>query len=127
MAGQRSKKLSEAQRASIGAQVRRARKSRINEETGRAWNSQHLADVAGVAQGTVLSIENGEPVRPGNLRAVLDALDLAVPPPGKSEPEQDRAIALAQDLVKKWLLALPEDQRDAAVGELTRFCLLTER
>jgi len=109
--------MSEIQVASTGAQVRRARKA-------RGWTTQQLADEAGVAQGTVTRIENGRPTRPGNLKAVLDALDLE--PAHLSRQEPDEAVSLALDLVSKWLMAMPEAERNHAVHDLTRWIVLTE-
>ena len=109
--------MSEIQVASTGAQVRRARKS-------RGWTTQELADQAGVAQGTVTRIENGRPTRPGNLKAVLDALGLE--PAHLSQSEPDEAVSLALDLVSKWLMAMPEAERSHAVHDLTRWIVLTD-
>jgi transcriptional regulator with XRE-family HTH domain len=103
----------------IATQVRRARKS-------NDWTGEQLASRAGVAGGTIVRIENGRPVRPGNLRAVLDALgmtDLLEPP-----EEMDNGVQLALDLVQKWLTAIEDPaERDRAVQELTRFVVLRDR
>lgn len=109
--------MSDLQVASTGAQVRRARKA-------RGWTTQQLADEAGVAQGTVTRIENGRPTRPGNLKAVLDALNLE--PAHLAPIEPDEAVTLALDLVSKWLMAMPEGERNHAVHDLTRWIVLTE-
>ena len=109
--------MDEHQASSLGSQVRRARKS--NE-----WTQAELADEAGVAPGTVNSIENARKVRPGNLRAVLDAL--GIPPISDTPHTVDAGIQLALDLVQKWLEALPDADRDAAIQELTRFTVLGE-
>lgn len=98
----------------IATRVRRMR--RMQE-----WTQTELAKHAGVAPGTVNSIENGRPVRPGNLRAVLDALNLSMP----SEPEDD-VIQLAVDMVHQWMAALDEADRAPAIQALTRFTVLGE-
>ncbi len=103
------------QAAQIGAQVRRARRA-------RDWNGTELADAAGVAPGTVVRIENGRPVRPGNLRAVLDALK--IPPLALTHREVDENVKLALDIVEKSLMALPSDERDAATRALIRYMTL---
>lgn len=108
--------MNEEQAGQVAALVRRARRS-------RQWTGDELAAAAGVAPGTVVRIENGRPVRPGNLRAVLDALDIAAPPTGDSRPVDSR-IQLALDITRKYLEAVPEEQLDAAVMELTRFLVL---
>jgi transcriptional regulator with XRE-family HTH domain len=105
---------SEQQKASIGAQVRRARKA-------RGWTTLQLAHEAGVAQGTVLSVENGRNVRPGNLKAVMDALDVIAT---NDDTTPDESVKLALDLVKKWLLAMEPAERSHAVNDLVRFTML---
>ena len=108
--------MDEQQQASVGAQVRRARKA-------SGLTVKGLAEKAGVADGTITRIETGQKVRPGNLRAVLDALD--IPPVSETARATPDNVQLAMDLVKKWLMALPEDQRDHAVQELTRWIVIT--
>lgn len=103
------------QAAQIGAQVRRARRA-------HDWTGNQLADEAGVAPGTVVRIENGRPVRPGNLRAVLDALK--IPPLAQTHREVDENVKLALDIVEKSLMALPDDQRDEATRALIRYMTL---
>ena len=108
--------MSEQQMASIAGQVRRSRKA-------MGLTVKGLAEKAGVADGTITRIETGQKVRPGNLRAVLDALDI-VPTATVGAPTPDN-VQLAMDLVKKWLLAMPEGERDHAVQELTRWIVIT--
>jgi transcriptional regulator with XRE-family HTH domain len=82
-----------------------------------------LAEKAGVADGTITRLETGQKVRPGNLRAVLDALDIA---PTASRPSDlPGNVQLAKDLVEKWMMALPEGERDHALQELTRWIVIT--
>lgn len=103
--------------ARVGAQVRRARKA-------NDWTGEQLAEAAGVAGGTIVRIENGRPVRPGNLRAVLDALN--IPPLDEAAGSGDDNIQLALDIVKKTLEAIPADRRDQAVRDLIRFMTLRD-
>lgn len=70
--------VDEQQRARVGAQVRQARKA-------VGLTQLQLAERAGVAGNTVIRVEAGEKVRPGNLRAVLDALGI---PPLSQVPER---------------------------------------
>lgn len=98
--------------AEIGAQVRRARKA-------RGWTGAQLADAAGVAGGTIVRIENGREVRPGNLRAVLDALELVTQPQAPADADEDARFAV--ELVGKWIEALDPEDRAAAIRDLTRF------
>lgn len=105
--------LTDSQRAQAATLVRRARKA-------HGWTTQELADEAGVAGGTVNSVENAKKVRPGNLRAVLDALDLPAITQGDTDSDQ---MELALDLVRRWIAALPDDEVDPAVRDLTRFVM----
>jgi transcriptional regulator with XRE-family HTH domain len=98
----------------IASRVRRMRRA-------QDWTQVELAQHAGVAPGTVNSIENGRPVRPGNLRAVLDALHIPMP----SAPEGN-GTRLAMDMVQQWLTAMPETDRPEAIQALTRFTVLGE-
>ena len=107
--------MDEQQASSLGSQVRRARKA-------REWTQSDLAREAGVAPGTVVSIENAKKVRPGNLRAVLDAL--GIPPISDSPHELDDDVKLALEIVQRWLEAMTEAARTAAIRELTRFTVL---
>lgn len=108
--------MDDRQRQSLAAQIRSARKS-------REWTQDDLAREAGVAPGTVLRLEKGLGIRQGNLRAVLDALD--IPPISDVEPTADAGVELAKDLVERWLLAMGPDERNAAVQELTRWIVIT--
>lgn len=99
--------------------VRRARKS-------REWSQDDLAREAGVAPGTVGSVELGRNVRPGNLRAVLDALgiDPAVmdDTPTAATVAEDEDVQLVLDVIRKYLEGRPEgEERKAAVHALIRF------
>lgn len=67
-----------------------------------------------------MRIENGREVRPGNLRAVLDALDLVVAD-SEHPVEADEDARFAVELVGKWIEALDPDDRAAAIRDLTRF------
>lgn len=109
--------MDEQQMASIAAQVRRARKA-------GGLTVKELAAKAGVADGTITRVETGQKVRPGNLRAILDALD--VPPISAVSSEVPDNVQLAMDLVKKWLMAMPEGQRDHALQDLTRWIVITQ-
>lgn len=103
------------QAAKVGAQVRRARKA-------NDWTGEQLAEAAGVAGGTIVRIENGRPVRPGNLRAVLDALN--IPPSSETPVDVDENVRLALDIIEKSLSALPPEKRDEKVRDLIRYVTL---
>ena len=100
----------------IASNVRRAR--RLQD-----WTQAQLAEQAGVATGTVNRIENGMPVRPGNLRAVLDVLQI---PQVSERADVDGGIELAVEMVRRWLEAMDEADRNLAVQALTRFTLLDQ-
>jgi transcriptional regulator with XRE-family HTH domain len=104
----------EHQAAALAGRVRRARKS-------REWTQADVAELAGVAPGTVNRIENALPVRPGNLRAILDVLDLEIEPIQPTAEGFDD-ISIAKDLVEKHLLAIPGNtERHEAFNRLIRF------
>lgn len=105
------------QAAQIGAQVRRARKA-------NDWTGKQLAEAAGVSPGTVVSIENGRPTRPGNLTAVLNALH--IPPIAETNRSVDENVRLALDIVEKTLMAVPFEKRDEAVRDLIRYMTLRD-
>lgn len=107
--------MDEQRAISVGSQIRRARKS-------HEWTQDRLAEESGVAPGTVNRIENGKPVRPGSLRAVLDALNIA--PISETPRTLDNGVKLALELVQTWLEAMPETSRAHAIQELTRFTVL---
>lgn len=107
--------MDEHQAIAIGSQVRRARKA-------HDWTQGQLATEAGVAPGTVVSVELGKNVRPGSLRSVLDALN--IPPISDAPKTVDNGVKLALDLVEKWLAAMPESRRLAATEALIRFTVL---
>ena len=101
--------------ADIAAQVRRARKS-------QGLSQERLAQLAGVAPGTVSALEQGKRVRPGNLHAIRTALGL---PDGGEEPAPDgervQKVALAHDMLDKWLGALPDEGIDGALNDFARW------
>lgn len=104
------------QLADLGARVRAARKA-------QGWTLADLASHAGVAPNTANNVELGRGVRPGNLRAVLDAVGIE-PIAVTSAEDPDEGVQLALDLVRQWLLAMDEPDRTRAVHELTRWVLL---
>jgi transcriptional regulator with XRE-family HTH domain len=109
--------MQENEMAALGAVVRRAR-------SRRNWTQQDLADAAGVAEGTVGRVENGKPVRAGNLSDVLEAVGVQ---PLDSQPARvDDDIDLAVDIIRKWLEAVPAGERGLRVRELTRFVYLRD-
>lgn len=109
--------LMDRQLADIGDRVRAARKA-------RGWAIADLAKHAGVAPNTANNVELGRSVRAGNLRAVLDAVE--IPPIAATEaPDEDEGVQLALDLVAQWLRAIDDPtERTSAVHELTRWVML---
>lgn len=107
------------QAAKLGAQVRRARRA-------HDWTQAQLADEAGVAGGTIVRIETGKNVRPGNLRAVLDALD--IPPLSESSEQRPTNVQTALDVVENWLISIDDPaERDNAVMDLVRYATLRHK
>lgn len=73
--------MDESQRRQVAARVAEARKA-------RGWSQARLAQEAGVAENTVVSIEGGKRNTQGEkLRAVLDVLELAQPIDGSLDLE----------------------------------------
>jgi transcriptional regulator with XRE-family HTH domain len=106
-------KMEQRQADRVGGMVRRERKS-------RGWTGAQLADAAGVAPGTVVSIENGRSVRPGNLRAVLDALNIDPVVLSAGTPTVDDDVQLVLDVIQKYLEGMSPEDRGAAVRDLIR-------
>lgn len=104
------------QMTDLGVRVRAARKA-------QGWTLADLASHAGVAPNTANSVELGRGVRPGNLRAVLDAVGIE-PFAVTADVDPDEGVQLALDLVRQWLLAMDETDRTHAVHELTRWVML---
>lgn len=107
------------QAAKLGAQVRRARKA-------HDWTQAQLADEAGVAGGTIVRIETGQNVRPGNLRAVLDAL--GIPPLSETSGKRPTNVQTALDIVENWLKSIDDPaERDHAVMDLIQYATLRQK
>lgn len=103
--------MNEQQRAEFAHRVRDAR-------AARGWNQVQLAEAAGVAPNTVVSIELGRrSPRPQSVAAVMEALDLEP----ATEPELPADVALVAELVTMWLMAIPAERRAAAVLDLVQF------
>ena len=99
----------------IAGMIRRARKS-------RGWTQDDLAREAGVAPGTVGAIELAKKVRPGSLRAVLDALALSPEVMDEGDADGPGAdVQLVLDVVRKYLEGKTGEDRTAAVHALIRF------
>lgn len=99
------------QAATVGAQIRQARKR-------KHWTVKQLAIEAGVAANTVMAMENGRAVRPGNLRAVLDALGIPPLADVKTEHEADEDVALAQSIISQWLRRQDANTRARMIRDL---------
>jgi transcriptional regulator with XRE-family HTH domain len=105
------------QRAQLAALIRRARKMRdmtVNE----------AAEAAGVAPGTIVRVEKGEPIRPGNLLAIRTALGIVDVP--ETRPVDDD-VQLALDIVGKALYSIEDDEaRHQRAREIIRFVTLRD-
>ena len=87
------------------------------------WSQEELAKRAGVAPGTVSSLEQGKKLRPGNLHAIRTTLGL---PDGDAEATttddaREAKIAFALDITEKWLRARPDDALEADAEDLARW------
>lgn len=100
-------------RRELGAAIRGARKA-------RKLTQQELATAARVSLRTIASIEKGEhATQAGNVEAVLRVLDLDV------DAERARSawpadVLVFLDMMGAYLSTLPEQQRLARIGEITR-------
>lgn len=109
--------IDDTQRAQLAALLRRARKT-------RRWKVTEAAEHAGVAPGTIVRVEKGLPVRPGNLLAIRTALGITELP----EPsEVDDDVKLALDLMRKTLYGIKDkDARHQLAREIIRFVTLRD-
>ena len=105
--------MDEAQRKQLSERVKAARKE-------RGWSQAALAREAGVSENTVISLEHGKrETQDGKLRAVLDALGMAVPPDGALDLEgvpEDVRIFLK--VAAQRLSVLDEDARARILADI---------
>lgn len=102
----------------VAERVRVARKA-------RKWTQRELAEAAGVSLGTVSNFERrkADP-QATHLRAILRALELedaggdAQASETRREWPQDVKVFL--DVMGIFLMGLPDDQREAAIYDITR-------
>lgn len=95
--------MDEQQRATFGAEVRRARKL-------RGWTQEELAAAAQVDAKTLSKIERGiAGTRPGIVNSVRDTLGLQLPSDEPKTVEEDLELAL--EMVAQWIRAA-ENQVD---------------
>jgi transcriptional regulator with XRE-family HTH domain len=105
--------MDQDQRKQVGDRIKAAR-------TDRGWSQARLAEEAGVSENTILSIEKGERSTQGTkLRAVLDALGLAVPADGVLDldgvPEDVRVFL---KVAAQRLKVLPADRRAQVLADI---------
>ncbi|HEX9585205.1 MAG TPA: helix-turn-helix domain-containing protein [Gammaproteobacteria bacterium] len=79
--------------APLGSRLRSARKV-------KGWSQQDLANRAGTTQAVIQKIENGKSLRPRNIEAIADALDVEAAwlmfGTGESAPLSKEAIEVAR-------------------------------
>ena len=95
--------------------IQRARKA-------RGWSQARLAEAAGVSTNTVGSVELAKPVRKGNLRAILDALDMTpeamdAPKAADAPTEVEPDVQLVLDVVRKYLEGRPAGEARSAAAQ----------
>lgn len=108
----------DSQAQQIGQQVRQERKR-------QGLSAATLAELANVAPNTVSSIENGKPVRDGNLRKVLDALQFE-PQSRRGAPYPD-SVEMVREFVTQYMLATPESERPDVADEIVRLLVARSR
>lgn len=110
----------EEQRVRLGRQVREVRES-------RSMTQEQVAKLAGVVANTVGAIERGRTVRPGNLAAVLKALDVEPVAETLQREGHSADVRLAAEVVAMWLESVAEEERPAVLLALFRFLSAPER
>lgn len=108
--------MDQEQRARLAQQITEARST-------RALSQRDLATLAGVAQNTIVSLEAGRPTRPGSVRKVLDALGVEPISEQVERGLDPTDVHMSLDIVRMWLLGMPEAQREQAATELVRFMM----
>lgn len=105
--------------ATLATAVRSARKR-------KGWSQQELADDAQVSLGVVNNLERQKTrPQPGNLGAILRALDLELEDVRAPVEDEDarhwpRDIAVVLDVMGMYLLSIPEEKRSDEILAMTR-------
>lgn len=109
--------------AALAEAVRTARKQ-------KRWGQQELADAAHVSIGVISNLERQiTRPQPANERAILDALGIEPPeaPLNNNHPANHRDwpedVSVILDVVGLMLTSIPEDERPAAIFDLTRWAM----
>lgn len=108
--------MDDEQRQSIARQVLAAREA-------AGMNQRELCKRAGVAQKTLVAVENGRSVRPGSLRKIQDALGIEPISEQVARGLDPASVHLTLDIVRMWLLGMPTDEREQAASDLVGFIM----
>lgn len=106
--------MDKAQRDQIGEQFKATRES-------LGWSLRRLADEANVSVNTVRSLEHGDPVQPGSLGKIREALGIEPISEIVARAEEPADVHWTLDIVRMWLLGMDASERPAAAGDLVRF------
>lgn len=101
------------QREAIARQVR-------SEREMRGWSPERLAKEAGLVDKTIRSLEAGNNVRPGSLAKALAALNIEPISEAAERGGEPADVHMVSEVVKMWLMGMPESERPAAVFELMK-------
>jgi len=108
--------MDQQQRDAIAAQIR------TNREM-RGWSPEKLAEVAGLSDKTVRSMESGNNVRPGSLAKALAALDIEPAAEVAERRTEPADVHIVMEVMKIWLTRMPEDGRPQAVYDLMQYLM----
>lgn len=97
----------------------------VEAREAHGWSQAELAERTGFTDNTIRKVERGERVRPGTLRAILDAVGIEPVAEVHARVGFPADVQVVLDLVGMYLVALPEEERAAVAYSITR--MLMER
>lgn len=99
-----------SQRQEVAQEILVARES-------RGWSAATLAKKAGISPTTMTKVSNAESVHPGTISKLRDALGIEPLTVVGAREGYPADVELVRDVVAMWLMAVPADERPAAVKE----------
>lgn len=83
----------------------------------RGWSAATLAKKSGISPTTMTKVSNAESVHPGTISKLRDALGIEPLTVVAARAGYPPDVALVQEVVGMWLLAVPASERPAAVKD----------
>ena len=108
-----------SQRQEVAQEILAARES-------RGWSAATLAKKAGISPTTMTKVSNAESVHPGTITKLRDALGIEPLTVVAAREGYPADVAMVQEVVGMWLMAVPEEDRPAAVRDFIA-CIVTSR